>query len=173
MTVRPNVTKSVCNPSSIFAKLERDDLRDDETLANWFKAATTRKRPVVTDCYKDWLNVFAAAERALELGTNPVALFAHIVGEHQWQLISNEQEDRARHRLRRLRNPEREAERLRRHDDDDSTGELSEPLFVGDMLAEFVAKLCHSPLRTESQSCTRRNNRPAPRADHRTCESKT
>ena len=43
--------------------------------------------------------------------------------------------------VRRLRNPEREAERHRRHDDDDSTGEISEPLFAGDIVREVVARL--------------------------------
>lgn len=92
---------------SIFAKLTTADLRDDATLLDWFHAAIKRKNPVVSDA--DRLNVFAAAERALEVGGNPPALFAHIVSEHQWQFISCEQEDRARKRLVALRRAQRDS----------------------------------------------------------------
>lgn len=82
---------------SIFAKLTTADLRDTATLLDWFHAASKRKNPVVSDA--DRLNVFAAAERSLEKGDNPVAVFAHIVSERRWDFISCEQEDRARRRL--------------------------------------------------------------------------
>ena len=129
MTVRPNDTKSVCNPSSVFADLTTNDLANDATVLDWFNAATRRKNPVVRDTESDRLNVFAAAERALEVGTNPVALFAHIVGEHEWQLISNEQEDRARRRLLSLRKAQRN---LRRPDGPQS-------------VADLVSSLLHNP----------------------------
>ena len=103
MTIETRDTKSVGDPSSIFAKLTTNDLADNATLLDWFNAATRRKNPVVIDSEHDRLNVFAAAERALEIGANPAALFAHIVGEHQWHLISQAQEDRARKRLHVLR----------------------------------------------------------------------
>ena len=60
--------------SSIFRNLVTNDLRDDATLLDWFNAATKRKNPVVSDNERDRLNVFCAAERALEVGSNPAAL---------------------------------------------------------------------------------------------------
>lgn len=121
-------------------KLTTEDLRHDAKSLDLFHAMTRLKNPVLKDCEADKLNVFCAAERALEHGDDPPALFVHIVREKQWQLITNEQEDRARYRLRRLRNPEREAERRRRHDDDDSAGEISEPLFAGDIVRELISR---------------------------------
>ena len=96
---------TIDNPPSIFTKLTTEDLGDDATLLDWFNAATRRRAPVVISSESDRLNVFAAAERALEVGANPVALFAHIVAGHQWHLISLAQEDRARKRLHALHRP--------------------------------------------------------------------
>ncbi|MFM9961853.1 MAG: hypothetical protein ACKV2Q_11580 [Planctomycetaceae bacterium] len=127
MTVRTNDTKPVGNPSSAFAKLTTKDLADNATLLDWFNAAVRRKNPVVRDTETDRLNVFAAAERALEVGTNPVALFAHIVGEHKWQLISCEQEDRARRRLHSLR----KAQLNQRHPSNPQS------------FADLVSSICH------------------------------
>lgn len=92
---------------SVFNVVTEDLLKDDNKLFDWFQNKATRgKRPVVRDSEHDKLNVFAAAERALECGDDPVKLFVHIVGKGAkggWKLISNEQEERARTRLRELR----------------------------------------------------------------------
>ena len=93
------------HPSS-FRKILTEHLRDDESLLSWFEFATIRKRPLVTACEADRLFVFCAAERALEHGDNPPALFADIVKNRRTDFITQAQEDRARQRLRRLRNPE-------------------------------------------------------------------
>ena len=124
-------------PGKRIARLTTEDLRDDAKLVEWINEATKRRNSLVKDCFDDRLNVFAAAERALEVGGNPPALFVHIVGRKQWELISCAQEDRALQRLRRLRNPEREAERKRRHDDDD-TQPRTEPVAMSDILQKLV-----------------------------------
>lgn len=130
-------TKNSQRPKRI-PPLTTADLRSDAKLLAWFKAATSQQNPVVRDSYTDRLNVFAAAERALELGDDPPALFAYIVGRKQWELISCAQEDRAQHRLRRLRNPEREAERRRRQYGDDNSRRPREPVAVGNILREAL-----------------------------------
>ena len=133
-------------------KLTTEDLRHDAKLLDLFHAMTRLKNPVLKNCEADLLNVFCAAERALEHGDDPPALFVHIVRDRQWQLITNEQEDRARQRLRRLRNPEREAERRRRHDYDVPTGEISEPHFVGDIFRELINKLSQPTIPNPSET---------------------
>lgn len=125
--------------SQRFPTLTAADLRSDAKLLACFKAATVQRNPIVRDTYTDRLNVFAAAERALEVGDDPPALFAHIVGRKQWELISDAQEGRALSRLRRLRNPQREAERRRPRDDGQPP---SEPAAVGDVLCEFLKATC-------------------------------
>ena len=127
--------KTTGKQPSIFESLTTDILRDDAKLVELFNEATKRRTPVVRDNETDRLNFFAAAERALEVGDNPPALFAHIVGEQQWQLISCEQEDRGWQRLKRLRNPGREPQR--RHDDDDAE-QRPEPCSIGDIVRDFV-----------------------------------
>lgn len=89
---------------SVFDGLTADVLKDNAKLFAWIKNdASSGKRKVVNQTEHDALNVFAAAERALEDGHTPIALFIHIVGKKDWKLISNEQEDRARKRLNELR----------------------------------------------------------------------
>ena len=122
-------------PGKRIASLTTEDLRDDAKLLDWFNEATKRRNRVLRDNETDRLNVFAAAERALEVGDNPPALFAHIVGEQQWQLISCEQEDRGWQRLKRLRNPGREPQR--RHDYDDAEPR-PEPCSIGDIVRDLV-----------------------------------
>lgn len=91
---------------SVFNVVTADVLKDSVKLLDWFKRIATRgKRPVVRDSEHDKLNVFAAAERALECGDDAVKLFVYIVGKGAkggWEKISNEQEERARARLREL-----------------------------------------------------------------------
>lgn len=89
---------------SVFAKLTVDDLADDAVLEDWFQFASVRaRRPLFANSDTNRLNVFAAAERAIEVGDEPLKLFRHIVGKQQWDLITSEQEERARKRILRLR----------------------------------------------------------------------
>lgn len=85
--------------SSIFAALSTDDLRDTAVLLDWQAEAARRKQPVIGASEADRLHVLAAAERALEVGKKPVALFATLVGRAQWDKLSAAQEDRARKRF--------------------------------------------------------------------------
>jgi hypothetical protein len=114
------------------------DLRDDAKLLAWFKAATQRKHRILKNCEAELRFVFEAAERALSEGNNPPALFVDIINHNRRDYITQAQEDRAQHRLRRLRNPEREAERKRQRDDAEQPH--SAPLAVGDIVREFFSK---------------------------------
>lgn len=87
-----------------FDELTRNDLRDTSRLVQWFHRQAMAARPVIGSAEMDLLNVVGAAERAMEVGVNAVALFASIVGGKRWRLVSLEQEDRARLRLREWRN---------------------------------------------------------------------
>lgn len=85
---------------SIFSGLSADDLCDTGTLIGWVGWASTQSKSPISRSEQDLLRVVAAAERALEIGDNPPALFASIVGRREWDLISQDQEERARKRLR-------------------------------------------------------------------------
>ena len=86
-----------------------DDLRQTERLMARFGEAV--QRGAMTDCEADRLNWAGAAERALEVGKNPPAVFAAIVRDQRFQVISGEQEQRAHRRLKRWRDgPERPRE---------------------------------------------------------------
>lgn len=67
-------------------------LTDINLLAQW---ADSNGAKTMADA----LNIFGAAERALEVGKSPAALFARIVRGKSWHLISGEQMDRARKKL--------------------------------------------------------------------------
>ena len=123
-------------------RLTIEDLCDDAKLLDWYNAATNGKHPIVKKSEANRLNVFAAAERALEFGDNPPALFISIVKQHAWHLITQPQEDRAWQRLRRLRNPE--SNRRKKRDDD----EVSEPVSVGDIVRSIFKATC-----SETASC--------------------
>jgi hypothetical protein len=91
----------------VYDSLTVGDLRDTERLLKIFERASTQKRQRqlrgVTSFSE--LNFVAAAERALEKGNSPVALFRHIVENGHWPLISCEQEDRAHARIKEFRYP--------------------------------------------------------------------
>ena len=130
-------------PSRRSLSLTTEDLRDDAKLLDWYNAATNGKHPIVKKSEANRLNVFAAAERALEYGENPPALFIVIVREKQFDFITQAQEDRAHQRLRRLRNPKREAERQarrQRYEDYDDAQPPSESCSMGDIVHELIVK---------------------------------
>jgi hypothetical protein len=108
-STRPNPTQPKPNNQpnrargSVFGKITADDLRDDDRLAAWFAKACAAKNPIVSEL--DRLNVWGAAERALEHGESPPALFTSIVQKRDWKLITEAQGDRADKRLKRCRFP--------------------------------------------------------------------
>lgn len=90
----PNHSAGAC------AGLGRGDLRDTSLVLDWAFRPKRSKRKPLEETQANRLRVVAAAERALEHGDDPGALFASIVSKQQWQLLSTPQEDRARQRLR-------------------------------------------------------------------------
>jgi hypothetical protein len=81
-----------------FASITDATLRDTAALLAW-RAANLGLPPTE----RDQLFVVAAAERALEKGSNPAALFVSIVKDARRELITCEQDDRAARRLRAYR----------------------------------------------------------------------
>lgn len=93
---------------SVFDDITLEVLKDNRRLLHWFQTkAVNDKRLKLLNTEPNALNVFAAAERAIEVtndeGGDPVKLFVFIVGKRQWNLISNEQEDLAKKRLNELK----------------------------------------------------------------------
>lgn len=94
---------------SVFARLTPAVLRDTGQLVAWWHDASRRRKPVISSSEQSRLYVLAAAERALEVGTAPVALFAWLVSGGHWTALSDAQRERAR---RRLRDHDRDNRRL-------------------------------------------------------------
>jgi hypothetical protein len=88
--------------ASVFDSLSVAVLRDDRRLAGWLRDASRHRKPVIQWSEQNLLLVFGAAERALEVGENPVALFAALVAGGQRDKISQAQEFRAAKRLKAL-----------------------------------------------------------------------
>ena len=89
--------------TSIFAKLIEDDLRSNEILMDWVRAASSRPEPIVGSSDADLLNIFGAAEHALKPGRakkNAVALFVDIVRHQRWKDITQAEDESARKRLK-------------------------------------------------------------------------
>ena len=117
-------------------KFKAEDLSNDAKVLELFSA--TKTTPVsVYDV--ELLNVFAAAECALDHGENPSALFAWIVNGRRWHMLTNDQDDRAQQRLHRMRYPHRETERNRRQND--VAEERHEAVSLGDVLRDLTKKL--------------------------------
>ena len=95
-------SQSQSRTSGVFKKLSEPDLRDTSKLREWRDEQLTSKRPVVSSSERDFLFVVAAAERALEKGTEPLALFKSLIGKGRRDLISGEQEDRAAKRIKAM-----------------------------------------------------------------------
>ena len=128
-------------PGKRIASLTTEDLRDDAKLLEWFKTATRRKHPSLKNCDADCRFVFEAAECALSEGNDPPALFMFIINNNRRDYITQAQEDRALQRLRRLRNPKREATRQaqrQQYEDDYDAQPPSEPRAVGDIIRDLV-----------------------------------
>lgn len=86
----------------VFSKLTAADLRDPKRLKAWYDVATSQRKPVVVASEVNMLNVFASAERAIEQGEDPPALFGYLVGRAKWEFITGPQEDRARAKIKAL-----------------------------------------------------------------------
>jgi len=81
--------------------LKRDDLANPRQLqVLWMRACSAR---LVSQSSAERLNFFAAAQRALRVGThNPPGLFVILVRRRLWSMISQGDEDQAREMLRTL-----------------------------------------------------------------------
>jgi hypothetical protein len=89
-------------PAGVFKHVTKEMLSAPPHLASWFRDASQRKRPILPDSEQNLLRVFSAAERALEVGSNPPALFASIVSKGDWHLITQAQEERATAKIKSL-----------------------------------------------------------------------
>lgn len=96
--------KSIKTPeqrkAGVFSKLTAEHLADPGRMLEWFSYAAGLPNPVVSDSESSRMNVLCAAERALEFGTKPVALFTTLVSKGKWDFITQAQEDRALAKLR-------------------------------------------------------------------------
>ena len=120
-------------------KLTTADLRNDAKVLQWYAA---NKTTPVSLYDAQLFNIFAAAECALDHGDDPPALFGWIVSGRRWDMLTNEQDDAARQRVRRLRNPEHAAKlRRMRELGEDFAPAFSEPQSAGDIANELLAKL--------------------------------
>lgn len=120
-------------------KLCTADLRNDAKVLGWY--AAIKAAPVSLYDHK-LFNVFAAAECALDHGHNPPALFAWIVTGQHWDMLTNEQDDAARQRLLRLRDPQRAAMlRAMRRQGEDFAPLILKPQLAGDVLRDLIGNL--------------------------------
>ncbi len=79
-----------------------EDLRDDDRLAALFERACMAR--LLKNCESDRLRFFAAAEHALSVGaTNMPGLFVTIVRRDLWRFITQNDEERAVSRMKRMR----------------------------------------------------------------------
>lgn len=85
--------------AGVFECVTEELLRDNAKLNAWFDDACRRRKPVIGSSDANRLRVFGAAERALEHGDSPPALFADIVSGGHFERITSAQEERARLRL--------------------------------------------------------------------------
>jgi hypothetical protein len=80
--------------------VQREDLADDAQLARLFEQAMARGWVNGSEC--DRLRLYGAAEHARACGqSNPPGLFVWILKHQRWEFITQQDEDRARERLRR------------------------------------------------------------------------
>lgn len=84
----------------IFNLLTRELLENDEELAAWVSKLSRKPELGIADDDRGRLRIAAAWERAKDEGDKPVAFFIGIVKQGLWHHINNDQEERARRRLR-------------------------------------------------------------------------
>lgn len=105
VSVSVPVSKIPVTGTGAFASFSEEDLRDTSRLVAWVASAAKRRNPLVKSNHEDRLRVIGCAERAIEHGKNPVALFVRLVSGRQWDKITNDQMDRAARRLAEIENP--------------------------------------------------------------------
>ena len=94
---------------SSFRNLEERHLPDNKELLSWFEYATSPEKRLLIKSEANLLKVFGAAEHALRMkdANSRVGVFAAIVkkgdGHGGWSVISQAEEDRARARIKKLR----------------------------------------------------------------------
>ncbi len=89
--------------ASVFDSITEEVLRDTSKLTAWHVNASKQAKPVVDHSEANELRIVATAERALEVGSNPSALFTEIVSRAKWDYITQDQEQRASERIKALR----------------------------------------------------------------------
>lgn len=94
---------TMTSDNKLYSQITDDTLKNPTKLLAWYQNAT--KAGLVSNTESERLNVFGAAERAVEHGRKPAALFVEIVKQKNWKLITNEQEDRARVKLKAVLHP--------------------------------------------------------------------
>lgn len=87
--------------AGVFSCVTKKILSDDSALLAWIDNAQSLDPPAIEDCEATPLRIFAAAEMALS-GRNPAAFFVDTVKRRQWTWMTQEQEQRAAARLKRL-----------------------------------------------------------------------
>ena len=86
----------------IGTRLKSEHLSNNDDLDSWFRWHTKYDDRLVDESERGRLLVFGAAERAIEIGKYPIQLFAHIILQRKWDLISDAQRVRAKRRIAQL-----------------------------------------------------------------------
>jgi hypothetical protein len=95
VTINPGTGALKKPVGSVMRSISPNDLKDTTRLLALFPEASEDDR----------LFILGAAERALELGKKPVAMFVKFIRDNDRKLISGKQADRAAARLRTARDP--------------------------------------------------------------------
>lgn len=98
--VEESIKTGCAGGAGVFSKLTEADLADTARMVAWHKRASSRKQPVVGASEADLLFVLTAAEKALDVGDNPPAMFAAIVSKGLRGNAKQEHEDLAVERLK-------------------------------------------------------------------------
>ncbi len=85
-----------------FADVDLDMLHDTQRLFDWIPLVARRRGAKVSTSEIDRYRVLCAAELAMRVGREPVALFTWIVRRGAWDKLTNIDDDRARLRMHAL-----------------------------------------------------------------------
>ena len=105
---------------------------------NW---ASGQNRPVIDRTETDFRNVVCAAERVLDKGKIPVALFIDLVSGKRWDFITQAQEDAALARIQEFHNRNGPRSPRRRSGDannETDSGETAEPLKLSESIGGTI-----------------------------------
>lgn len=129
-----------------FVTVTTETLRSGAALSAWHRWAADMKNPVIGPSESELLWVFCAAEKALDAGDNPAALFAHIVGHHEWDRINGDQRGRGATRLKEHLARERVA---RERDEDPGGGSID----FRKLTSEAAKKITQVPKGETDEQC--------------------